>query len=174
WDRAHNFSLATTYELPIFKDNRVLGGWQFNQATTIQSGLPFNVTYRDGGADRDTGPNRPDLVGDATAGGGSRDQWFNTTPIGSSGSAFARPAKGTFGNLPRNALVGPGYWRTDASIFKRFSFATGQAVFHTANSSRVRKAASADVDQSWLLSAATPLPQHTSTNHMRTNMTHLT
>jgi len=127
WDRAHNFSVATTYELPIFRNNRLLGGWQFNQATTIQSGLPFNVTYRDAGADRDAGPNRPDLVGDPMAGGGTRDRWFNVTPIGASGSAFARPAVGTFGNLPRNALVGPGYWRTDASLFKRFSFSSGQA-----------------------------------------------
>ena len=128
WNRAHNFSVATTYELPFMKANRWVGGWQVNQSTIIQSGLPFNVTYRDAGLDRDTGPNRPDLVGDPMAGGGTQDHWFNTTPIGSSGSAFARPAKGTFGNLPRNALTGPGYWRTDASLFKRFSFATGQAI----------------------------------------------
>ena len=47
------------------KDNRWLGGWQINQSTIIQSGLPFNVTYRDAGADRDTGPNRPNLIGAA-------------------------------------------------------------------------------------------------------------
>jgi hypothetical protein len=121
WNRAHNFSVATTYELPIFKENRWAGGWQVNQTTIIQSGLPFNVTYRDAGQDRDTGPNRPDLVGDPMAGGGTEDHWFNTTPIGASGSAFARPAKGTFGNLPRNYLTGPGYWRVDFSIFKRFT-----------------------------------------------------
>jgi hypothetical protein len=27
---------------------------------------------------------------------------------------------GTFGNQKRNALRGPGYWRTDASLFKKF------------------------------------------------------
>jgi len=128
WDRVHNFSVATTYELPFMKDNRWLGGWQVNQSTIIQSGLPFNVGYADAGADRDTGPGRPNLIGDAMAGGGSIDHWFNTTPIGSSGSAFSRPAPGTFGNLPRNALVGPGYWRTDASLFKRFALASGQAI----------------------------------------------
>src|SRR5206468_5498796 len=128
WDRMHNFSVATTYELPIFKGNSILGGWQINQATIIQSGLPFNVTYRDAGVDRDTGPNRPNLVGDPMAGGGTRDHWFNTTPIGSSGSAFSRPAPGTFGNLPRNSLRGPGYWRTDASLFKRFSLISGHAI----------------------------------------------
>jgi hypothetical protein len=127
WDRVHNFSVATTYELPIFTGNAFLGGWQFNQSTIIQSGLPFNVTYRDAGADRDTGPNRPDLIGDPMAGGGTQDKWFNANPIGSSGSAFARPAKGTFGNLPRNSLTGPGYWRTDASLFKRFTVGGAKA-----------------------------------------------
>jgi hypothetical protein len=97
-----------------------VGGWQFNTNVIIQSGLPFNVSYRDNGADRDTGPNRPDLIGNPD-GPQTRDQWFNAAPIGASGSAFGRPAKGTFGNLPRNALRGPGYWRADASMFKHFA-----------------------------------------------------
>jgi hypothetical protein len=127
WDRVHSFSIATTYELPWMKNNSVLGGWQFNQSTIIQSGLPFNVTYRDAGADRDVGPNRPDLVGDPS-GPGTRDQWFNTTAIGSAGSAFARPAVGMFGNLSRNALRGPGYWRVDVSLFKRFRLGAAQSL----------------------------------------------
>ena len=121
WDRKHNFSISTLYELPFARGNRFLGGWQFNQNTIIQGGLPFNVTYRDGGVERDTGPGRPNLIGDAS-GPQTRTQWFNATPIGATGSAFSRPAVGTFGDLPRNALRGPGYWRTDASLFKRFRF----------------------------------------------------
>ena len=70
--------------------------------------------------DRDTGPNRPNVIGDIKIRRAGRDQWFNATPIGSPNSAFARPAVGTFGNMERNALRGPGYWRTDASIFKHF------------------------------------------------------
>jgi hypothetical protein len=119
FDRVHSFSIATVYELPWWHENRWLGGWQFNQATLIQSGTPFDVSYRDAGADRDTGPNRPDLTGDPS-GPETRDQWFNTTPIGSPGSAFSRPAVGTFGNLAHNSLRGPGYWRLDASLFKTF------------------------------------------------------
>ena len=57
WDRKHNFSVATTYLLPFMKDNVVLGGGMVNQTTIIQSGLPFNVSYNDSGADRDVGPN---------------------------------------------------------------------------------------------------------------------
>ena len=62
----------------------VLGGWQFNATHTVQSGLPFDVGYADSGADRDTGPGRPNLIGDPE-GDKTRDQWFNTTPIGASG-----------------------------------------------------------------------------------------
>jgi hypothetical protein len=130
WDRTHNFVMSALAELPFGRGKRwlssssgpvnmALGGWQLNATTTIQSGLPFNVGYRDSGADRDTGPGRPNLVGDPET-GGSRERFFNATPIGSPGSAFERPAVGTFGNLGRNELRGPNYWRTDASLFKRF------------------------------------------------------
>src|SRR5207237_9972817 len=81
WDRVHSFSVATTYELPFLKENRWLGGWQFNQATIIQSGLPFNVGYNDSGADRDAGPGRPNLIGHPD-GPKNRDEWFNAAPIG--------------------------------------------------------------------------------------------
>jgi hypothetical protein len=129
WDRTHIFNLMLIYELPFGRGrtwgadwspvmDAVLGGWQFNANQTFQSGLPFNVTYRDNDADRDIGPDRPNLIGDPEEGGGTRERWFNTTPIGSPGSAFSRPAIGTFGDLERNALRGPGYRRTDASLFK--------------------------------------------------------
>ena len=134
WDRVHSFVFSLVAELPFGKGRAyasdwsplmegIFGGWQFNTNTIIQSGLPYNVTYRDAGADRDAGPNRPDLIGDPS-GPETRDQWFNTTPIGSEGSAFGRPARGTFGNLPRNDLRGPGYWRTDASFFKHIPLGT--------------------------------------------------
>jgi hypothetical protein len=138
WDRKHNFVLSLVAELPLGRDKRYLsgisqladmfvGGWQFNTNTIIQSGLPFDVTYRDAGADRDTGPNRVDVIGDPS-GEQTRDQWFNATPIGSPGSAFGRPARGTFGNMERNSLRGPGYWRADASIFKHVRFAGNKLI----------------------------------------------
>ena len=131
FDRTHTFTVSTVAELPFGRGKPflsgisraadvVVGGWQFNQNTVIQSGFPFNVSYRNAGEDRDTGPNRPNLVGDPD-GPKTRSEWFNAAAIGSEGSAFSRPAKGTFGNLERNALRGPGYWRTDASLFKNFA-----------------------------------------------------
>lgn len=138
WDRVHNFIVSLVAEIPVGRGrlymsdasaiaDAIVGGWQFNTNTIIQSGLPFSVSYRNSGEDRDTGPNRPDLVGDPD-GPGNRDQWFNTTPIGSSGSAFGRPARGTFGDLPRNSLRGPGYWRVDASLFKHIRFGAARDI----------------------------------------------
>jgi hypothetical protein len=131
WDRTHNFTLSLVAELPFGRERRygtnispaldaLVGGWQVNTNTFIYSGVPFQVTYRDAGQDRDTGGNnRPNLIGDPD-GPQTKDQWFNATAIGSPGSAFERPARGTFGTMERNALRGPGYWRVDASLFKHF------------------------------------------------------
>jgi len=37
--------------------------------------------------------------------------WFNA-------AAFAQPATGTLGDLPRNAVVGPAYWNVDLALSK--------------------------------------------------------
>ena len=124
FDRTHVFVFSQVAELPFGRNKRffgnaskgwdyLIGGWQFNSNTTIQSGLPFNVGYDTGGIS-DTGPNRPDLVGEIST-GGPRTRFFDPT-------VFAKPAVATFGNLERNALRGPNYWRTDASLFKKFRF----------------------------------------------------
>jgi outer membrane receptor protein involved in Fe transport len=132
WDRTHTFNLSLVWEVPVGQGhkwggdwsgvtNAILGGWQFNANQVFQNGLPFNVNYAGASADRDTGGNnRPNVSGDIEIFGG-RDRYFDTTPIGESGSPYTRPARGTFGNLERNALRGPGYRRTDASLFKRVS-----------------------------------------------------
>ena len=122
--RTHNFVFSQVAELPFgrgrryFTDaskglNYLLGGWQFNSNTIIQSGLPFNVSYDNAGIS-DVGANRPNVNGDPRI-LGDRDRWFDPT-------TFSAPAVGTLGNLKRNALRGPGYWRTDASLFKKFLF----------------------------------------------------
>lgn len=132
FDRTHVVNVLGFFELPVGRDRRfgnrwprlgqaLLGGWQLNGVLTLQSGTPFNVTYRNAFQDRDTGPNRPHLIGDAT-GPQTRAQWFNATAIGLTGSAFSRPAAGTFGDLPYGALRGPGFWQLDASLLKTVLF----------------------------------------------------
>lgn len=124
FERTHNFIFFQTLDIPIGRNRRffsnigrltdfLVGGFQFNSTTILQSGLHFNVEYN-GGADRDTGPNRPDLIGEIRY-PGTRERFVDP-------SSFARPAIGTFGNLERNAFTGPSYFQTNASLFKRFAF----------------------------------------------------
>jgi hypothetical protein len=126
WDRKHNFVFSQLWELPFGKGKRFLGdishtsdwlvgGWQVNSITTIQSGLPFNFGY-DAGANIDTGPNRPNIDGDPNIDLSGTRYTIDT-------SVFSNPGPGKFGNLKRNAFRGPGYWRTDASLFKKIKFA---------------------------------------------------
>ncbi len=130
WQRDHNFVFSQLLELPFGKGKRFLGniskgvdyligGWQFNSNTTIQSGLPFDNCFDTGGIS-DTGTCRPNVNGSVKT-GTSRDssgaiKYFTDLNV------FSSPAVGTFGNQNRNALRGPGYWRTDASLFKKFRF----------------------------------------------------
>lgn len=124
WDRTHIFVLTNLWELPFGKGkwfggnasgamDSLLGGWQLNTNTSISSGVPFNVGYNAGG-NIDTGPNRPNINGDANT-GGDRNRFFDPT-------VFSSPGPGQFGNLKRNALRGPGFFQTDASLFKKVKF----------------------------------------------------
>ena len=128
WQRDHGFVLSQVYELPIGAGKKflgniskagdlALGGWQFNSNTTIQSGLPFDNSFDTSGIS-DTGSSRPNINGTLKTGAtrlsNGNYSFFNNL------SVFSAPAKGTFGNQKANSLRGPGYWRTDASLFKKF------------------------------------------------------
>jgi hypothetical protein len=92
-------------------------GWQLNSLFTFHTGSPINIFA--GSNVSGTGENRDrvDLVGDPYANvpvltGTRAVQYFNK-------AAFAKPAAGTFGNLGRNVLYGPGFGSVDFSVFKK-------------------------------------------------------
>lgn len=136
-DRTHVFLAANLFELPFGRGKRflggasravdlIVGGWQINQVTNILSGLPFTPTYQNAGQDRDNGPARPNLVGDANVSNRSAEGWFavstkQLTANGETSGPWQRPQKGTFGNVGRNTLRGPKFVNTDFSIFKNFN-----------------------------------------------------
>ncbi len=116
----HAFAVNATYALPWHDAtgwSRVRGNWEVSILTQAQSGRPFSP---DVGFDRaglgglDDLGQRPNLV--LTPGAaliqGSPSQYFN--PL-----AFSLPAAGTYGNLGRNVLIGPGLFTMDAAIQKR-------------------------------------------------------
>ena len=135
FDTRHRFSLNGTYELP-FHGNRLMEGWQVTGVLQLQSGNPLNVVTN---INTFTGVAtlRPDLVGDPAI-VGSATQWFNSSvcdprivapAAGScnSSSVFALPVSASgvthFGNLPRNAILGPGFSDTDLSLIKNVKLA---------------------------------------------------
>ncbi|MDQ1470884.1 MAG: hypothetical protein QOJ99_2364 [Bryobacterales bacterium] len=122
WDVGHRFVASYNYELPFFTgaNNRlvktVLGGWQTNGITTVQSGLPFSVTISADQANVGQGTQRANFAGTprVDCGSGKITRCINI-------DAFALPALYTYGDTPRNFLRGPGYVNFDWSLFKNFT-----------------------------------------------------
>jgi hypothetical protein len=117
FDQAIRFNLSVNYLTPHvnvtgFK-GALVNDWHVNGIVSLQTGLPFTVLS---GTDRSlsgVGNDYADIVGNpARPSGVSKvKEYFNT-------AAFVPAAIGTFGNIRRNGLRGPGYADVDASIFK--------------------------------------------------------
>ena len=131
WDVPHRFVVSWVYEPPFFKSSSnkllkyVVAGWQITGITTLQSGIPANITF---GADRANigiaGLQRPNLIG-AVPELNCQPNTGGATPAARreliscyDPSAFALPDQFTFGNAPRNVLRGPDYKVTDLAFMK--------------------------------------------------------
>jgi outer membrane receptor protein involved in Fe transport len=126
FDVTHNVSLSAVYDLPSPQSGgvagKLLGGWQVSSIVRIASGLPLNVTMAgvfdparagtwwvgDGQSQRpDAVPGVDPVLDDFDP----REGYLNP-------AAFALPALGTFGNLGRYAIVGPGLQEVNFSVVK--------------------------------------------------------
>jgi len=135
--RQQQYTIAPMWEVPIGKGHILLGnsrlgdlvfgGWQMNGIYSWGSGLPFTPSYQNCNSDRDTGPCRPNVVGNPYASNPSQSGWFNASPVlltanGQIGGPWQRPERGTFGSIGMNRLFGPSFSQLDWSMFKRFTF----------------------------------------------------
>jgi hypothetical protein len=118
-------SISARYELPFGSGKRwlnspgvrntMIGGWQLNEITTLLTGFPF--TPQIGGNRSEDGDTRnpdrpswnPNFSGPLII--GSPNEWFNP-------NAFTLPTFGTWGNVGRETLTGPGLANLDLSLFK--------------------------------------------------------
>jgi len=116
----------------------LLDGWQVSGENDFVSGDWANVTFTTTdsidftGGEAGTGAClagnepcvhlvRPVLVGDPLSGGGDPlTGYFNT-------AAFARPARGNYGNAPRNVVRKPGLINTNFAVFKNVNVGGGRA-----------------------------------------------
>ncbi len=127
FDVRHRFVVSFSAELPTPGGaplmEYVLGGWQVNGIVQAQTGFPTTVI--------DPAPsirlltNRPNQLCDPNDNAPHTvDQWFNT-------ACFERrplPQTAEPGSTPRNSVRGPGFARTDLSLFKNIGLPRHQRV----------------------------------------------
>jgi hypothetical protein len=117
FDHRHRVVLSAIYQFPFDPHARrwvraLFGQWQAGGYFTAQSGAPFTVNISSDQANIGSGPaQRPNVSGDPNTGPKAPTEWFNT-------SVFSLPALYTFGNSPRNAVIGPGLEEVDVSMQK--------------------------------------------------------
>jgi hypothetical protein len=140
FDARHRWVLSYIYELPFgpkrryFSDatgvaGKLLEGWQVNGIWQFQSGQPYTpvIAFDNSNTGETPGSDRPDLIGDPNAAGGScakthtPECWINP-------AAFAVAAPGTFGNAGRGSLIGPGLKSVDISLFKDTAITEGRTL----------------------------------------------
>jgi hypothetical protein len=127
FDSRHRFVGSILYELPIKKGkqilnhrfaNVILGGWKLNSIVSKSSGFPVELLDGDNQANITLSTvSRPNAVYgvDGNSGPKTTQQWFNIQ------SVQLQPF-GTYGNVRRNTIVGPGVFDWDFSTFKNFTF----------------------------------------------------
>jgi Carboxypeptidase regulatory-like domain len=125
-DRASQASISALYVLPFGPGKRwlnaqggfkgkLIDGWQLSGIATLLSGFPFtplagsNVSGDGDIRDPDRPSWNPNLSGPVIL--HNPHQWFNP-------NAFSLPAPGTYGNVGRESLTGPGLAELDFALLK--------------------------------------------------------
>ncbi len=115
FDTRNRFTAAINYELPSWSSRPRLGsGWELNSIITIQSGRPIPIANSTDTSGRFYFNQRPNVVPGVNP---ILPNWTPSTgylnPL-----AFVQPAYGTFGDLGRDSIFGPGLSNVDFSITK--------------------------------------------------------
>jgi hypothetical protein len=104
---------------------RLVGGWQFDGITTIESGNYLSATsdFNNGVGGR--AGNYADVVPGQNPNSGPNihtiPHWFNT-------AAFAEVPYPRYGNAGAGTIVGPGMWNFDLSLFKNIKFTESKSL----------------------------------------------
>jgi hypothetical protein len=124
FDHRNRFVGNVLYDLPFAKGARgwvrlLAADWRASGVLIAQSGSPFTVNLSSSNDLANIGLvggnniERPQVIANPNAGPKTPQTWFNT-------AAFTLPAPLTFGNTPRNSVLGPGYMDLDTSLQKRW------------------------------------------------------
>jgi len=124
FDHRHRFVANATWTIPGKSGDgwvpTLSSDWQLTGIVQVQSGAPFTVNIGTDRANIGAGPaQRPDQTCDPNVGGAqTAAQWFNT-------ACFALQPQFTFGNAPRNSVLGPGYADMDLGLQRDIRLANG-------------------------------------------------
>lgn len=130
-DRRHDFNANYIWAIPFFTKSSngftrtTLGGWEVSGITEIASGVPQQITYNGpdtlglGGGTT----NRPNLVKKVTY-PKTRLAWFDKTAFADPVAPWngGDPVLSGFGNAGKDAVVLPGRFNFNLSLFKTFAF----------------------------------------------------
>jgi hypothetical protein len=132
FDRRHIFNANYIYDLPFFLHSSnalgrtLLGGWQISGITVAESGTPTNVNYGTDvlGLGGNT-TNRPTLNGHVSY---PKKQlgWFNTASFSAPAAPWNGGGNQGFGAAGKDAVVGPGLFNWNLSLFKEFRITSAE------------------------------------------------
>jgi hypothetical protein len=109
------FTVSAIWNLPWYQNasgwrGLALGGWQYSDITTLQSGFALTPGLSTSNPGLAIVPNR---VSASQGGPKTAQEWFNT-------EAFAAPPVGYFGNAAPGSIQGPGVVDFDMALYKDF------------------------------------------------------
>jgi Carboxypeptidase regulatory-like domain len=133
FDQRHILNVNYIYHLPFFEHDSnlaartLLGGWEFSGVTIAHAGSPQYVFYTGAtdtvGLGGDT-TNRPDLVAPVSY-PKKRLEWFSTSSFANPTPPWLGGPNQGFGNAGKDAVVAPGLFNTNWSLFKTIPFREG-------------------------------------------------
>lgn len=111
FDARHRFVANAIYDLP-FKGNRLVSGWELAPILSVQSGNPFMIAVNNSSSINGVANTiTPNISGPVQVSGNPLGQWIANP------SVFSAPGN-NFGNLGRNAVVGPRFANLDFTLAK--------------------------------------------------------
>jgi len=158
FDVKHRFVFSYSYDLPLFRSNRWLGGWSTSGVASVQSGVPFSLYSSSSSNDANKNGTNNDRL--AYTGSGSiasvltsnspADGYFDTSKFGRIRSVTQSVTTAdvrcpltinnglwcegsAVGQTSRNSLIGPGFANIDLGIAKKFKITESAALQFQAN-----------------------------------------
>lgn len=120
FDVRHRFTTGVQYELPFYRQNRFLGGWQLSSIVTLQSGQPYTVnTLIDANRDGNRTDRLNTLNGLTLLDSGVQRIIVNSGVNPLSLTAF-NLTTGRDGVIGRNTFRSSGFALVDMAVNKRF------------------------------------------------------